>query len=136
MNKKIFWFLLGVILVASFLSAGQEAPPRETEDDLIHKARAMLDALHRNDFEAAVSNFDTAMMNVFGPDKLAEFWNEVPDKMGVLKRQTAARRDKLGPYDIVLVTCEFEKVTLDARVVFDKAGKIAGFQFVPSLRPR
>lgn len=53
--------------------------------------------------------------------------------MGAFKRQGAGRWDKLGPYDIVLVTCEFENVTLDVRVVFDKAGKIAGFQFVPSL---
>jgi hypothetical protein len=75
------------------------------------------------------------MMKVSGPEKLAEFWKQVPHQLGAFKRQTAARRDQLGPYDIALVTCEFEKTTLDARVVFDKAWKIAGFQFVPSLPP-
>jgi hypothetical protein len=36
---------------------------------------------------------------------------------------------------VVFVTCEFEKVTLDVRVVFDKEKRIGGFQFVPSLPP-
>jgi predicted dienelactone hydrolase len=75
------------------------------------------------------------MMKVSGPDKLAEFWKQVPAHMGAFKRQTAARRDQFGGYEVALITCEFEKVTLDARVVFDKEKKIAGFQFVPSLPP-
>jgi dienelactone hydrolase len=105
------------------------------EDELIVKARAFLDALNRGDFEAAAGYFDATMLKVSGPDKLAEFWKEVPVRMGAFKRQTAARRDRMGEYEVALVTCEFEKVTLDARVVFDKDKKIAGFQFVPSLPP-
>jgi dienelactone hydrolase len=121
------------VLLYSGALAFQEKPP--AEDELILKARAFLSALDRGDFEAAAANFDENMLKVSGPDKLAEFWKQVPDRFGAFKRQTAARRDKLASYDIALVTCEFEKVTLDARVVFDKAGKIAGFQFVPSLPP-
>jgi dienelactone hydrolase len=105
------------------------------EDDLIVKARAFLDALSRGDFEAAVKDFDATMMDVSGPDKLAEFWKQVPERLGAFQRQTVARRDQLGDYEVALVSCEFEKVTLDARVIFDKEKKIAGFQFVPSLPP-
>jgi dienelactone hydrolase len=105
------------------------------EDDLIVKARAFLEALSKGDFEEAAKDFDTTMMKVSGPDKLAEFWKQVPERMGAFKRQTTARRDRLGEYEVAMVTCEFEKVTLDARVVFDKEKKIAGFQFVPSLPP-
>jgi dienelactone hydrolase len=105
------------------------------EDDLIIKARAFLKALEKGDFEAAAKDFDATMMGVSGPDKLAEFWKQVPEKLGSFKQQTAARRDQFGGYEVALVTCEFEKVTLDARVVFDKEKKIAGFQFIPSLPP-
>ncbi len=120
-------------LVSSLLSHPQAnvAP----EDDLIVSARAFLDALNRGDFQAAAGDFDATMMNVSGPDKLAEFWKQVPERMGPFKRQTAARRERLGEYEVALVTCEFEKVTLDARIVFDKEKKIAGFQFIPSLPP-
>jgi dienelactone hydrolase len=114
-------------------STGQQTPA--AEDALIIRARAFLDALNRGDFQAAAADFDETMMKVSGPEKLAEFWKQVPHQLGAFKKQTAARRDQLGPYDIALVTCEFEKTMLDARVVFDKAGKIAGFQFVPSLPP-
>ena len=132
--KIIRWLAtVGCILLFSGLSVAQEKS--STEDELIVKARAFLSALDRGDYEAAAADFDENMMKVSGPDKLAEFWKQVPDRLGAFKRQTAARRDKLASYDIALVTCEFEKVTLDARVVFDKAGKIAGFQFVPSLPP-
>ena len=105
------------------------------EDDLIVKARVFIDALNKADFETAVRDFDATMMKVSGPDKLAEFWKQVPERMGAFKRQTAARRDQFGGYEVALITCEFEKVTLDARVIFDKEKKIAGFQFVPSLPP-
>jgi hypothetical protein len=124
--------LAGMILVCSFLD---RQPSSFTEDELIVKARTFLDALNRGDFQAAAGDFDETMLKVSGPDKLAEFWKQVPSQFGAFKRQTAARRDQLGVYDVALVTCEFEKVTLDARVVFDKAKRIAGFQFVPSLPP-
>ncbi len=135
MSRRFFRLFFGVIFVVSLLLGQQQTPSSVESDELIVKARAFLDALSRNDFQAACADFDATMMKVSGPDKLAEFWNQVPGQFGAFKRQTATRREELGPYDIVLVTCEFEKITLDARVVFDKAGKIAGFQFVPSLPP-
>ena len=109
----------------------QQQPSPAAADALITKARAFVGALSRSDFRAAAGDFDETMLKVSGPDKLAEFWKQVPDRLGAFKKQNAARREKLGPYDIVLVTCDFEKATLDIRVVFDAAGKIAGFQFVP-----
>src|SRR4030042_758447 len=117
--------LLACLLILSLVSLQRaSALP---EDDLIVKARAFLDALSRGDYQAAAKDFDATMMKVSGPDKLAEFWKQVPEKLGAFKRQTAARRDQFGGYEVALVTCEFEKATLDARVVFDKEKKIAGF---------
>jgi len=129
-NVAIF---LGLSVVFVALMARAQNPP--AEDELIMKARQFLAALEKNDFQAAVKDFDETMMKVFGPDKIAEFWKQAPTQLSPFKRQTAARKEQLGPYDIVLVTCEFEKTTLDARVVFDKNNKIAGFSFVPSLPP-
>ena len=133
MKKNLKLTTLFIGLLVCFCLGQQEKAA--AEDALIIKARAFLDALNRGDFQAAAADFDETMMKVSGPEKLAEFWKQVPNQLGAFKKQTAARRDQLGPYDIALVTCEFERMTLDARVVFDKAGKIAGFQFVPSLPP-
>lgn len=127
-------FRLALVLFYTF--PGLAGFPAQAPDDaLVSKARAFIAALEKNDFQAAAKDFDDTMLKLSGPDKLAAFWKSVPAQMSPFKRQTAARRDTLGAYDIVLVTCEFEKQTLDARIVFEKDGKIAGFQFIPSLAP-
>jgi dienelactone hydrolase len=106
------------------------------EDALTIRARAFVTALEKGDFEAAVRDFDETMLKSFGPDKLEAMWTkQLQEKLGAFKKQTAARREQLQGYEIVLITCEFEKATLDARVVFGKTGKIAGLGFVPTAPP-
>jgi dienelactone hydrolase len=134
--KNAFLIALAAVFALGLLCpSGQAEGTAPASDDLVGKARSFLERLDKGDFAGAAADFDETMMKVSGPDKLAAFWKEVPARMGAFRRQTDARREKLDPYDIVLVTCEFANVTLDARVVFDKAGRIAGFQFVPSLPP-
>jgi dienelactone hydrolase len=132
------WVL--TILGLCFLAAGtpflRAQPPVQAEDELTVKAREFLAALGKGDFALAARDFDETMTKVSGPDKLETLWKEqLPKQLGAFKKQTSARREQLGAYEIALVTCEFEKATLDARVVFDKTGKIAGFGFVPSGPP-
>jgi uncharacterized protein len=130
--KRVLVILALSSFVLPVLSGGASDA---TSDVLIGKARHFLERMDKGDFAGAVSDFDATMNRVSGPDKLAEFWEAAPARLGAFKRQTAARTEKLEPYDAVLVTCEFEKITLDARIVFDKEGRIAGFQLVPSLPP-
>ncbi len=125
---------LGILVLAAGLLSGSVSA-RQEEDPLVIKARAFIAALEKSDFVLAARDFDETMMRLSGPEKLAVFWKQVPNQFGPFVKQTSARRDQLGTYDIVLVTCEFAKVTLDARVAFDKSGRIAGFHFVPSVPP-
>lgn len=132
-------FCAAIVLIFSFSpfafsSASQEpAPP---EDALTVKAREFLTAMEKGDFNLAVRDFDATMLKVSGPDKLEPMWTrQLPAQLGAFKKKAAARRDQFQGYEIVLVTCEFEKATLDARIVFDKDGKIAGFGFVPAAPP-
>ncbi|OQB58181.1 MAG: Alpha/beta hydrolase family protein [Candidatus Aminicenantes bacterium ADurb.Bin147] len=121
---------LGIGFLAAAVLLG--AAPGE---DLAGKARAMIDALRRGDYEAATRDFDATMRGLSGPEKTGEFWTILQTRIGAFKERTAERRENLGQFEIVLVTCVFEKTTLDARIVFDAEGKIAGFQFVPSSPP-
>lgn len=106
------------------------------EDALTGKARAFIAALAKGDFAQAAVDFDATMTKVFGPDKLEAMWTkQLPAQVGAFKQQGPARREQLQGYEIVLVTCSFEKTLLDARVVFDKDGKIAGLGFVPTAPP-
>jgi hypothetical protein len=131
--KKAARFIFCLGLLASVSSVYAQAP---AEDALTVKAREFLTALAKGDFQLAARDFDETMFKVSGPDKLEPMWTkQLPAQLGAFKKQAASRRDQLQGYEIVLVTCEFEKATLDARVVFDKAGKIAGFGFVPTAPP-
>src|SRR5512138_169044 len=118
----------------AFLMASQQSAP--AEDALTVKAREFLRAMEKGDFKLAVRDFDETMLKVSGPDKLEPLWTkQLPAQVGAFKQQGPARREQFQGYEIVLITCSFEKGLFDARVVFDKAGKIAGFGIVPPSPP-
>lgn len=125
--------LLGLALSAPALLA---QGPKSGDDALTIKARAFIAALAKGDFAQAALDFDATMIKVSGPDKLEALWTkQLPAQLGPFGKQGAARRERMQGYEIVLVTCSFAKSDIDVRVVFDKAGKIAGFGLVPTAPP-
>lgn len=135
MNRKA---LLCFAVIAAFACAGPllARGPAQNEDALTAKARAFLSALEKGDYALAARDFDATMLKVFGPDKIEAMWaKQLPAQVGAFKQQGPARREQQQGYEIVLVTCSFEKALIDARVVFDKEGKIAGLNFVPAAPP-
>ncbi len=126
----------GRALLILALSAAAEAAAPQTEDSLTVKARALITALERSDYQASVRDFDATMLKVMGAEKMEQMWKtQLPVRVGAFKKQGPARREQLQGYEIVFITCEFAKASLDARVVFDKAGKVAGLGFVPTAPP-
>ncbi|MGB9821680.1 MAG: alpha/beta fold hydrolase [Pseudothermotoga sp.] len=67
---------------------------------------------------------------------LESFWNTLTQQTGNLKQIKRIKSSTEQGYQVVYVGCEFEKTTLDARIVFDKDMKIAGLQFVPYSEAR
>ena len=98
-------------------------------------ATALIDRLALGDFEPAASNFAEALRAAAPPEKLAEIWTAVQSQMGAYKRRTGVRMEKQGPYEVAFVTTEFERSTVDFKVVVDDKGKIAGFFIVPPQKP-
>lgn len=136
MTRKVLLLVVVVFFLVGAAPGIQAQASAQAEDALTVKAREFLAALEKGDFNLAARDFDETMLKVSGPDKLETMWTkQLPAQLGAFKKQAASRRDQLHGYEIVLVTCEFDKVILDARVVFDKSGKIAGFGFVPTAPP-
>ncbi len=135
--KKAHLFIMILAFLASVPALFAQGPAQAAaEDALTLKARAFISAMEKGDFQLAVRDFDPTMLKLSGPEKLEPMWTkQLPAQIGAFKKQAGTRREQLQGYEIVLVTCEFEKATLDARVVFDKSGKIAGLQFVPPAPP-
>ena len=43
-----------------------------------------------------------------------------------------SRTEKVDKYDVVIVTCQFEKMALDVRVVFNADKQVTGLNFRPA----
>ncbi|HWX40465.1 MAG TPA: alpha/beta fold hydrolase [Blastocatellia bacterium] len=119
---------LMLILAATLTSFSQQ------KSDLIASARSLVDLLAKEDFQAAVAGFDDTMKSASPPDKLKELWNTITAQMGPFKRQTEVRKERQGPYYFVFVTLEFQKDSLDLKLVYNGAGQVAGMFLVPAYK--
>jgi dienelactone hydrolase len=113
-------------LVAGVVALAAVRADDKMEDDRVERARAFVAALVKSDYKAAAKDFDDDMLKAFPGDMLEKFWKDLIETAGALKKQGAAKKGKSDKYDIVVVTCEFEKTSLDVRLVFDPDGKIGG----------
>lgn len=125
--------LLGVLLGAIFLHPQQKNLP--PFDELISRAKEFVLALENGRYDESVKHFDETMKKMAPPEKMKEVWEMVVKQVGQLKTKKGIWTESLPKYDIVYVTCEFEKATLDIKIVFDKDKKIAGQFFVPPKSP-
>lgn len=103
--------------------------------ELIKLAEDFLDTLTRGDFTTATANFDDTMKKVMSPDQLERTWKSVLSTAGQFKNRVSVKTDKVQGYDVVIITCEFEKSPIDAKVVFNTSKQIAGLSLNPSYMP-
>jgi dienelactone hydrolase len=120
------------LLVFGLLGENLPAQDPLTPDPRTEAARAMIQALVKEDYKAAGKDFDDTMKKVMPADKLETTWKTLLKQVGPFKKQLGTRTEKVKKYDIVLVTCQFEKLLLDVRVVFDSDKHIAGLGFLPA----
>src|SRR3954465_4258942 len=98
-------------------------------------ATELIDCLAKGDFEGAASNFAGVMRTMAPPEKLSEIWTSLQAQMGPYERRTGVRTQKQEPYEMVLVSTEFQRSTVDFKVLIDGEGKIAGF-FIAGAKAR
>jgi hypothetical protein len=123
-------FLLVLVLMAPVLLS-QPLQPK----DPVAAATAFADAIVRKDFQTATGNYTDAMKGALPAEKLAEVWTGLQGQLGAYKRRISTRTERQGGYDFVFFTSEFERATVDLKVVMDDAGRVAGFFIVPVQAP-
>lgn len=125
--KTCALFLLVVLCMPAMIFAAQQPL---TADGLTARAKQFIDLLAKEDFANATKNFDATMAKVFPEEKVRQLWATLNKQVGTYKKQTATRTEKIGKYDAVFVTCEFERMSLDAKIVFDNQQQITGLFFI------
>jgi dienelactone hydrolase len=124
--------VLLVVLCLSCLSCRAQTKQAAPAPDTAASAKAFVDLLAKGDYATAVAGFDETMARVMSADKTRETWEALVAQTGPLKQQVEVQQTQQGGYDIVFVTCQFEKASLDVKVVYDHQGRIAGLWFVPA----
>jgi uncharacterized protein len=95
-------------------------------------ATALVDALAKGDYSAAGKNFDAVMEKALPTDKRKDLWEKLVKQVGAFQKRTETRVEKAGKYDVVYVTCQFDKMALDVRVVFNADKQVTGLFFSPA----
>lgn len=126
---------LSLLAALGLLAATGHSAAAAASDQFVPQAEAFMDNLHAGRFTNAEARFDKTMSAALPATKLAATWQAVNQQAGEFKRRHGARTEALPPYQIVLVTCEFARDWLDAKVVFNPKGEIAGLFFLPARKP-
>lgn len=92
----------------------------------------LVELLANQQFSAVTEDFNETLKNELPPEKLEEVWKATIDQMGPFKRQIGLRTEKQADYDVVSVTCEFEKGALDVKIAYNGEKQVAGLFIVPT----
>jgi len=125
-----FGFSFALVVLGVLNCAAAE--DKERDSKLKAKVEAFFAALAKEDYEGAGKEFDDAVRKALPTDKVKELWQKLPKQVGELRKRDASHIEKVGKYDVVIVPCKFEKVTLDARFSFNSDAKISRLAFVPA----
>jgi pimeloyl-ACP methyl ester carboxylesterase len=101
------------------------------DEQLSPIAREALTELTSGNLSKFFARFDETMKTALPEAKLQETYKAIMAQAGAFKSQGAIRQDKSGAYDIVLITCQFEKAVLDVRLVFNTQRQLSGLFFAP-----
>jgi hypothetical protein len=118
--------ILIALMCVSVLTLASCGKPSATQ-----LAETMVDSMAKGDFASAVKDFDAAMNAAMSAEGLGPVWSQLTAQAGAFKSRTGSREAQEAGYQTIYVTCQFEKTTMDIKVVFDKDGKIGGLWFVP-----
>ncbi len=102
-----------------------------SQADNAESAREIIRMLDKGKYTEVISRFDSTMTKAAPEEKLRTIWTSLINQTGKLQEELSDTTIQYNGYEIVLVTCKFEKTVLDVKVIFDKESKIAGLFFAP-----
>lgn len=123
-----------LFLAVTLMIVGITAPFRacSASGDASERGGQIVDLLAKEDFAGVAARYDVEMRAAFPEPELREAWQKLEKEVGRFKKRLKTRLLKLGEYDGVLVTCEFEHGKLDVKVVLNARGEISGLFILPS----
>lgn len=110
-------------------SSGQTNTP---PSDLADAGGQFVHLLAKEDFAAAVVQFDPTMTKALPESRLRATWQDTVKQLGPFQKQLKTRTREQAGYHVAMVTCQFERGALDVKVVYDAQNQVSGLWIVPS----
>ena len=123
MKKTIFTII--VLMAMSIITIGQ------TKDLAVERSLLFLENLENNDFEANSNLMAPSYADGQFSKKLASSWNYQLGDLGAYKLLKSVKYDKFKDYDLVYLTCAFEKSDFTIKLMFNKRKQITDVYFIP-----
>lgn len=107
------------------------AQPVDQSTELSAAGAGFVDLLAKKDYAAAENQFDPTMKSAMPEASLRAAWEGLLLQAGPYQKQLRKRVEKQAGYDVVLVTCQFERKPLDIKVVYDSQKRVTGLWYLP-----
>jgi dienelactone hydrolase len=119
-------------IVLTMMAITQAPAPAAKAQTPAARAQAVVQQLMAGQFAAIEAQFTDQMKKALPEGRLATTWSGLTVQVGAFQKQSDTREEETGGLHIGIVTCAFERATLDVRVVFDQDGRIAGLLIRPT----
>ncbi len=90
-----------------------------------------LDNMQKGDFEANKKFMAPLYANEGFSRKLSNSWNHQVEQHGAYQNLVSTKYDYFRDYEIVYLTCQFEKSDYTVKIVFNKKQEITDVYFIP-----
>ena len=128
----ILVLVLGLVTILYFAinhwSENQDSKPGTSvpvSQESLNIAQKSMDLLSKQDFETLQTCFDDHMKKEASPEQARKIWNSYTQMVGPFQKVIGIKSEKNGNMDKIILTCQFEKKTVDFRVLVNQNNQIA-----------
>jgi dienelactone hydrolase len=120
--------------VIAFAAASAVVRAQEAAQGPETRARAFVDLMAGGQYAEAFESFTPQMKAALPVDRLSQTWKALAAQAGPFRRQIATSVTPRGVLSVVVVTCEFERATLDVHVTVNPANQVGGLALRPAAQ--
>src|SRR5690348_6640086 len=120
-----------VLLLMTTTSIQPTTRQQADQATLVARAQEVVERLVSGDVEPLLPAFTEKMKAAADATYLRRLIPGLVAQVGAFKSQTAARFESQGVMRVVLVSCAFERATVEIRVAFDPVDRIGGLGIPP-----
>jgi hypothetical protein len=131
--RKYLWLVVLPLVVSGVLtSCAPQQKEASQSADIAKWGAKFVELLSKGDSATAVQRFDATMKQAMSAQKLTQAWTGLTAQLGAFKKQAGTRTATEQGLDVAYVRCEFEKGSIEVKVVFDSAKQVSGLWFLPA----